>query len=111
MAAAALSSSSSSLQRCSLASRATAPRRAAPARAPLAVRANAAIKPPQGVTLPPVQPSVPPSKFGFVENAERLNSRAAMIGFVALLLVELVAGKGILNLLGVTVGQGLGFEF
>lgn len=33
------------------------------------------------------------------------------IGFVALLLVELVAGKGILNLLGVTVGQGLGFEF
>ena len=34
---------------------------------------------PQGVTLPPVQPSVPPSKFGFVENAERLNSRAAMV--------------------------------
>ena len=33
------------------------------------------------------------------------------IGFVALLLLELVAGQGILNLLGVTVGQGLGFEF
>lgn len=33
------------------------------------------------------------------------------IGFVSLLLLELIAGQGILNLLGVTVGKGLGFEF
>lgn len=31
------------------------------------------------MTLPPVKPAVPPSNVGFVENAERLNSRAAMV--------------------------------
>jgi hypothetical protein len=50
---------------------------------------------------------VPPPKFGFVENAEVLNSRAAMIGFFALLLVEGIFGKGLLELIGVTVGKGL----
>ena len=34
-------------------------------------------------------------------------SRAAMIGFFALLLVEAVANKGILELIGVKVGGGL----
>ncbi|KAL4431306.1 hypothetical protein ABPG75_006562 [Micractinium tetrahymenae] len=103
---------SSSLQRCfSSSSRVAAPRRAS-----VAVRAdlsNAApsVKPPKGVTLPPTKPAVPPSNFGFVESAERLNSRAAMIGFFALLLVELVAGQGLLDLLGFTTGNGLGFEF
>lgn len=33
----------------------------------------------QRVTQPPVQPEVPPAKFGFVESAEILNSRAAMV--------------------------------
>lgn len=33
----------------------------------------------QGVTLPPAEPVVMPSTFGFVENAEKLNSRAAMV--------------------------------
>ena len=63
--------------------------------------------PPKGVTQPPRSPVVPPPKFGFVENAEVLNSRAAMIGFFALLLVEGVFGKGLLELVGVTVGKGL----
>ena len=49
--------------------------------------------------------------FGFVENAERQNSRAAMVGFVLLIIVEAVAGKGIFQMAGFTVGQGLGFEF
>lgn len=78
------------------------------------------------MTQPPYQPTVPPATFGFVDNAERLNSRAAMvrapctqvhsrssttqIGFFALLAVEAIANKGLLELLGVTVGQGLGFE-
>lgn len=106
----------------------------------------------QGVTQPPYQPAVPPATFGFVDNAERLNSRAAMvcwcvqhatgltvvlcikhtcahvctnrcpptyahpvllplqIGFFALLAVEAIANKGLLEMLGFTVGQGLGFE-
>lgn len=63
--------------------------------------------PPRGVTQPPRSPVTPPPKFGFVENAEVLNSRAAMIGFFSLLLVEAVAGKGLLELIGVTVGKGL----
>lgn len=29
--------------------------------------------------MPPVSPETPPPSFGFVENAERLNSRAAMV--------------------------------
>ena len=35
----------------------------------------------QGVTQPPATPAIPPAKFGFVENAERINSRAAMVRF------------------------------
>lgn len=33
----------------------------------------------QGVTQPPAKPVVPPATFGFVESAEILNSRAAMV--------------------------------
>ncbi|KAI8114457.1 hypothetical protein M9434_002581 [Picochlorum sp. BPE23] len=66
-----------------------------------------AATPPKGVTQPPRSPIVPPPMFGFVDNAEVLNSRAAMIGFFALLILEAVAGKGLLELIGVTVGKGL----
>jgi len=51
-----------------------------------------------------LQPSVTPNtqepKFGFNKYAERLNGRAAMIGFVALLLMELLTGQGLLAWLG-----------
>jgi hypothetical protein len=70
----------------------------------------AALSPPQGVTQPPRQPTVPGPRFGFVDNAERINSRACMIGFFALLLVEAVSGRGLLELMGFTIGSGLGFE-
>jgi hypothetical protein len=63
--------------------------------------------PPKGVTQPPRSPIVPPAKFGFVDNAERLNSRAAMIGFFALLALEAVTNKGLLEILGLSVGKGL----
>lgn len=63
-----------------------------------------AMKTPAGVTQPPQQPSVPPPKNGFVDYAERMNSRAAMIGFFALLAVEGITGKGLLELIGLTVG-------
>jgi hypothetical protein len=39
-------------------------------------------------------------KFGFTINAENLNGRMAMIGFVAALLTELVTGQGVLHFLG-----------
>jgi hypothetical protein len=70
----------------------------------------AASKLPAGVTAPPRQPQVPPPMFGWVDNAERLNSRAAMIGFFSLLLLEAVANKGLLDLIGFQTGKGLGFE-
>ena len=75
------------------------------------LRVAVAATPPKGVTQPPRSPIVPPPKFGFVNNAEVLNSRAAMIGFFALLILEAVAGKGLLELIGVAVGKGLDIGF
>ena len=68
------------------------------------------LPPPQGVTQPKRFPDIPPGRFGFVEYAERLNSRAAMIGFFGILIVEFIANRGILELVGLNVGSGLGFE-
>lgn len=53
--------------------------------------------------MPPQTPSVPPPKNGFVDHAERMNSRAAMIGFFALLALEGLTGKGLLEMLGFSV--------
>ena len=55
------------------------------------------------MSIPKAKPEKPLPKFGFVDNAERLNSRAAMVSF-ALLLPELAwmgpVGLGVcLNLL------------
>jgi len=52
---------------------------------------------------------------GFCDFAEQLNGRACMIGFIAMFFVEGVYGffhphSGIFQLLGITVGNGLGFE-
>ncbi|MBD1822170.1 hypothetical protein H6F51_06635 [Cyanobacteria bacterium FACHB-DQ100] len=51
-----------------------------------------------------IQPTTTPKlenpKFGFNDYAERLNGRAAMIGFVATLIVEYVTGQGLLTWLG-----------
>jgi hypothetical protein len=80
----------------------------APARRSLAVRA---VQLPQGVSAPKRLPATPEPRFGFVYNAERLNSRVCMMGFMATLLIEAVAHKGVLELFGLSVGQGLGFEF
>ncbi|CEF98240.1 Chlorophyll a/b binding protein domain [Ostreococcus tauri] len=74
-------------------------------------RARARADAPEGVPPPPFAPTIEPATFGFVENAERANARASMVGWWALLLVEAVAGKGILELAGVTVGKGINFTF
>eukprot|EP00882_Tetradesmus_deserticola_P011650 GHRQ01012324.1.p1 GENE.GHRQ01012324.1~~GHRQ01012324.1.p1 ORF type:complete len:110 (+),score=10.86 GHRQ01012324.1:68-397(+) len=77
-------------------------------RSSVAVRA---VKLPQGVVEPPRVPTTPEPRFGFVKWAEKINSRAAMLGFFGILIVEAIAHKGIFEMAGFTVGQGLGFEF
>lgn len=52
------------------------------------------------VTEPSVQPSLYEPKFGFNDYAERLNGRAAMVGFVVTLAIEYISGQGLLSWLG-----------
>ncbi|PSO50993.1 MAG: hypothetical protein BRC33_01705 [Cyanobacteria bacterium SW_9_44_58] len=49
---------------------------------------------------PRITPDTKEPKFGFNRYAERLNGRAAMVGFTAMLLVEWLTGKGVLSWLG-----------
>ncbi len=49
---------------------------------------------------PSVTPDLEDPKFGLNSSSERLNSRAAMIGFAAILLIEYLTGKGFLAWLG-----------
>jgi hypothetical protein len=49
---------------------------------------------------PTTTPKLEEPKFGFNDYAERLNGRAAMIGFALTLIIEYVTGKGILEWLG-----------
>ena len=76
-----------------------------------ATKASNARASPPGVPPPPIVPVIEPATFGFVENAERQNSRASMIGWWSLLLVEAVAGKGLLEIAGFEVGKGINFTF
>jgi hypothetical protein len=56
------------------------------------------------MTRTPTQPTVTPNldvpKFGFNDYAERLNGRAAMVGFVITLAIEFITGKGLMVWLG-----------
>ncbi len=52
-----------------------------------------AIVPPQ----PTITPKLESPKFGFNDYAERLNGRAAMIGFSLALLIEYFTGQGLLS--------------
>jgi len=54
----------------------------------------------KGDMKPSVTPDLEDPKFGFNSYSERLNSRAAMIGFAAILIIEYVTGKGLLAWLG-----------
>lgn len=49
---------------------------------------------------PTVKPQIQRPKAGFTRYAERLNGRAAMVGFVAVIAIEYVTGKGFLSWLG-----------
>ncbi|MGB7444351.1 MAG: hypothetical protein WA919_25075 [Coleofasciculaceae cyanobacterium] len=49
---------------------------------------------------PTTTPQLEETKFGFNEYAERLNGRAAMVGFILTLAIEYLTGQGILTWLG-----------
>jgi hypothetical protein len=49
---------------------------------------------------PTQTPKFEEPKFGFNDYAERLNGRAAMIGFLLILLIEYITGKSLLAWLG-----------
>jgi hypothetical protein len=49
---------------------------------------------------PTVTPKLEEPKFGFNEYAERLNGRAAMIGFILMVVIEYVTNQGVLAWLG-----------
>jgi hypothetical protein len=49
---------------------------------------------------PTTTPQLEEPKFGFNEYAERLNGRAAMIGFMLTLIIEYSTNQGLLNWLG-----------
>ena len=51
-------------------------------------------------TEPTVTPKLEDPKFGFSKYAERLNGRAAMIGFILTLGIEYLTGQGLLSWLG-----------
>ena len=49
---------------------------------------------------PTITPKLEEHKFGFNEYAERLNGRAAMIGFILMVVIEYVTNQGVLAWLG-----------
>lgn len=51
------------------------------------------------------------SPFGLRPAPSSSHPAPLQIGFFALLLVEFLANKGLLDMLGFTTGKGLGFEF
>ena len=53
-------------------------------------------QPPQ----PTVTPNLEEPKLGFNEYAERLNGRAAMIGFAIIVAIECITNQGVLAWLG-----------
>jgi hypothetical protein len=46
-----------------------------------------------------------------LQESSRYRCVAAQLGFFGILLVEALAGKGVFELVGISVGNGLGFEF
>ena len=52
------------------------------------------------MTQPTQQPNLDRPKYGFHDYVERLNGRAAMMGFLAVLLIEVFTGADIFTFLG-----------
>ncbi len=49
---------------------------------------------------PTAEPKNTNPKYGFNDYVERLNGRAAMVGLIAAVVIELLTGEGILSWLG-----------
>ncbi|MGF1571070.1 MAG: hypothetical protein ACFCVD_23835 [Nodosilinea sp.] len=49
---------------------------------------------------PTVTPTIERSKAGFNDYAERLNGRAAMVGFTAVVIIEFLTGQAFLTWAG-----------
>ena len=54
----------------------------------------------EALPVPPEPPSQPTPAFGWTSYAEQINGRFAMIGFVALLLLELFTHQDFFSWLG-----------
>ena len=54
----------------------------------------------KAASKPTVSPTIEDPKFGFNSYAERLNGRAAMVGFIVALVIEAVSHQGVLTWLG-----------
>ncbi|MGQ9866441.1 MAG: hypothetical protein ACUVSQ_09220 [Pseudanabaenaceae cyanobacterium] len=52
------------------------------------------------VTEPSLTPQATDPTFGFNSYAERLNGRAAMVGFLLVLAIEVLTGRGLLGWMG-----------
>jgi hypothetical protein len=52
------------------------------------------------VPQPSVEPKLSQPTFGFNKYAERLNGRAAMMGFLIMLIIEYLTDEGVLTWLG-----------
>ncbi|HIK27185.1 MAG: hypothetical protein N3E45_06715 [Oscillatoriaceae bacterium SKW80] len=52
------------------------------------------------IPQPTTTPRLEEPKFGFNDYAERLNGRAAMLGFTLTLIIEYFTGQGLLTWLG-----------
>lgn len=76
-----------------------------------ATASNVTTSAPPGATVPPSQPAFRTARFGFVENAEVWNTRLGIIGFFSLLIVEGIANKPLLTLMGIEVGNGIDIGF
>jgi hypothetical protein len=55
---------------------------------------------PKSVTTPTSVPKLDEPKFGFSTYSEQLNGRAAMMGFVFAIAIEVATGQGALTWLG-----------
>ena len=49
---------------------------------------------------PTVKPNIEDPKFGFNFYSEKLNGRAAMIGFIIAIAIELITHEGVVSWLG-----------